>query len=375
MYEFELGPIRPPSEAYSILLRVTRNCPWNKCAFCSTYKNDKFSLRSLEEIKKDIDSMYDISAKIRERVDLSSGYISEDIIESLISEDKIPQYYLQQMLFWMYYGMKSLFLQDADSMVVKTRDMLEILKYIKEKFPSIERITCYSRSKTLVAKTVDELKEIRNAGLNRIHIGMESGSDDVLKLIHKGVKAEEHISSGRKVIEAGFELSEYFMPGIGGREFTIQNASETARVLNAVNPSFIRIRTTSPVPGTELFNMKQRGEWEPLTEREKVEELRDMVDGLNGINSFIQSDHIMNLIEDANGKLPEEKELVLNSLNLFLEMSLDDQECFIVARRTGRVRYLSEYSRKKEFIDLRDRIKTQFGSVDKAAAVFTSNFI
>lgn len=375
MYEFELGPIRPPSEAHSILLRVTRNCPWNKCVFCSTYKNEKFSLRSLEEIKSDIDSMYGIYIKILEKADLSSGYISDEVIESLSIDDGVSKYYLQQMLFWMYYGMKSLFLQDADSMVVKTRDMLEILKYIKEKFPSIERITCYSRSKTLVTKTIDELKEVRNAGLNRIHIGMESGSDEVLKLIHKGVKAEEHISSGRKVIEAGFELSEYFMPGIGGREFTGQNAVGTAMVLNAINPSFIRIRTTSPVPGTELFNMKQRGEWEPLSEKEKVEELRDMIDALNGINSYIQSDHIMNLIEDANGRLPEEKKQVLDPLNLFLEMSLDDQECFIIARRTGRLRFIAEYSRKKEFIDLRDRIKSQFGSVEKAAAVFTSNFI
>lgn len=376
MYEFELGPIRPPSEAHSILLRITRNCPWNKCVFCSTYTNEKFSLRSLDEIKKDIDSMYGIYLKVREKADLSSGgYISEEIITSLIEEDKIPQYYLQQVMFWMYYGMKSLFLQDADSMVVKTRDMVEILKYIREKFPSIERITCYSRSKTLVAKTIDDLKDIRNAGLNRIHIGMESGSDEVLELIHKGVKAEEHISSGRKVIEAGFELSEYFMPGIGGTKYTAQNASETARVLNAINPSFIRIRTTSPVPGTELFNMKQSGLWEPLSEKEKVEELRNMIDDLDGINSYIQSDHIMNLIEDSNGRLPEEKSNVLDPLNLFLDMSLDDQECFIIARRTGRVRFISEYSRKKEYIELRDRIKSQFGSVEKAAAVFTSNFI
>jgi radical SAM superfamily enzyme YgiQ (UPF0313 family) len=376
MYEFELGPIRPPSEAHSILLRITRNCPWNKCAFCHTYKNEKFSLRSVEEIKNDIDSMYAISLKIREKADLNpGGYISEDIITSITDDDEIPQYYLQQILFWMYYGMKSLFLQDADSMVVKTRDLIEILRYVKEKFPSIERITCYSRSKTLVAKTLDELKEIRNAGLNRIHIGMESGSDDVLKLICKGVKAHEHVSSGRKVIEAGFELSEYFMPGIGGRQFTSQNASETAKVLNAINPSFIRIRTTSPVPGTELFNMKEKGLWEPLSEKEKVEELRDMIDALEDIDSYIQSDHIMNLIEDANGKLPEEKNNVLDPLNLFLQMSLDDQECFIIARRAGRIRFITEYTRKKEFIELRDRIKAQFGSVDKAAAIFTSNFI
>lgn len=374
MYEFELGPIRPPSEAESILLRITRNCPWNKCAFCPVYKNEKFSLRSVEEIKKDIDSMYNIYSRIKEKVDLSAGgYVSDEIILSLINEDKIPKNYLQQMLFWMYYGLRSLFLQDADSMVVKSADMVEILRYIKSKFPTIERITCYSRSKTLVAKTVEELREIRAAGLSRIHIGMESGSDEVLKMIRKGVTAEEHIASGKKVVEAGFELSEYFMPGIGGKKFTDENAEETAKVLNAINPSFIRIRTATPVPGTDLYKMMENGEWEPLTETEKVEELKSMIEKLNGIDSYIQSDHMMNLIEDSNGKLPADKEKILSILNGYLDMSLDDRECFIVARRTGRIRFLSDYSRNKELLDLRDRIRNRFGSIDRAAAALSAN--
>ena len=374
MYEFELGPIRPPSEAQSVLLRITRNCPWNKCAFCPVYKNEKFSLRSLEEIKGDIDSMYGIYSKIMEKVDLSTGgYVSDEIITSLVNNDKIPQNYLQQMLFWMYYGFKSLFLQDADSMVVKSAEMIEILNYIKEKFPMIERITCYSRSKTLAVKKIEELKQIRAAGLSRIHIGMESGSDEVLSLIRKGVTGAEHITAGQKVVEAGFELSEYFMPGLGGRKFTAENAAETAKVLNAVNPSFIRVRTTTPVPGTDLYKMMENGEWEPLTETEKVKELKNMIEGLSGIDSYVQSDHMMNLIEDSNGKLPEDKEKILAPLNNFLQMSLDDQECFIVARRTGRIRFLSDYSRKKEFIELRDRIRERFGSIDNAAAALSAN--
>ncbi len=374
MYEFELGPIRPPSEAQSILLRITRNCPWNKCAFCPVYKNEKFSLRSIDDIKNDIDSMYRIYSRIKEKVDFTAGgYVSDEIISSLVNEDKIQQHYLQQMLFWMYYGLKSLFLQDADSMVVKSADMVEILNYIKEKFPTIERITCYSRSKTIVVKTVEELRKIRTAGLSRIHIGMESGSDDVLKLVRKGVTGDEHIIAGKKVVEAGFELSEYFMPGLGGKKFTAENSAETARVLNAVNPSFIRIRTTTPVPGTDLFQMMEKGEWEPLSETGKVEELKSMIEALTGIDSYIQSDHMMNLIEDSNGKLPEDKEKILAPLNKFLEMSLDDQECFIVARRTGQIRFLSDYSRNKNFIELRDRIKERFGSIEKAAEALSAN--
>jgi len=376
MYEFELGPIRPPSEAYSILLRITRNCPWNKCAFCPVYKNNKFSLRTVDEIKSDIDSMYAIYEKIMNRVDFSTGgLIDERMISALLNDDNIPYNYLQHMIFWMHYGMKSLFLQDADSLVMKSADLVEVLNYIREKFPSIERITCYSRSKTLVVKTLDELKRIRTAGLNRIHVGMESGSDEVLKLIRKGVKGSEHIISGQKVVEAGFELSEYFMPGLGGKNFTAENALETAKVLNAINPSFIRIRTTSPVPGTDLYKMMESGEWEPLTEKEKVEELKSMIEGLEGIESYIQSDHIMNLIEDANGKLPDEKGAILDSINSFLQMSLDDQECFIAARRTGRIRFLSDYSRNKEFIEIRDRIKQRFGSIDKAASVLSASTI
>jgi hypothetical protein len=305
----------------------------------------------------------------------SGGIIDERIASALLDDDKIPLNSLQHIVFWMHYGMKSLFLQDADSLVMKSADLVEVLNYIRGKFPSIERITCYSRSKTLVVKSVDELKRIRAAGLNRIHIGMESGSDDVLKLIRKGVTGSEHIISGQKVVEAGFELSEYFMPGLGGKKFTAENALETAKVLNAVNPSFIRIRTATPVPGTDLYKMMESGEWQPLTEREKVEELKAMIEGLDGIDSFIQSDHIMNLIEDANGKLPNEKGAILEPLNSFLQMSLDDQECFIAARRTGRIRFLSDYSRTKDFIELRDKMKQRFGSVENAAAVLSAGTI
>ncbi len=374
MYEFELGPIRPPSEAYSVLLRVTRNCPWNKCAFCPVYKSGKFSLRSVDEIKADIDSMHHIVQRVGSRmyVNESSGYINEEMVNKLVSEDNINPHYLQQMLFWMHYGMRSLFLQDADSMVIKPAELVEILNYIRLKFPTIERITCYTRSKTLVARTPEELKAIRDAGLNRVHIGMESGSDNVLKMINKGVTAEEHISSGKKVIDAGFELSEYYMPGLGGRQYAEENAYETARVLNAVNPSFIRIRTTTPVPGTPLHEMMLRGDWDPLTEKEKVQEIYNMISALEGVTSYIQSDHMMNLIEDANGKLPGDRDAILAPLERFVKMDKEDQECFISARRTGSIRLLADYKRSSEFSGLRDRLLKKYGSIDNAAQELSS---
>jgi len=375
MYEFETGPIRPPSEAYSILLRVTRNCPWNRCAFCPVYKGEKFSLRTVEEVKRDIDSIYTLATLVAQKASTSGyGKVTREVF-SLLLEDGLPPYHLQQVIFWMHYGMKSLFLQDADAMVMKSSDLAEIIRYAKSRFPSLERITCYSRSKTLVAKKLEELKEIREAGLNRVHIGMESGSDNVLKLIKKGVKAEEHIIAGKKIVEAGFELSEYFMPGLGGKDFTAEHALETARVLNEINPSFIRIRTTTPVPGTELYQMMEEGLWKPLSEVEKVEEIKMMVSSLEGISSYIQSDHVMNLIEDANGKLPEDRESILSHFEKFLNMDSLDQECFICARRAGAIRFLSDYRRNPDFINLREKLISVYGSVENAALNLSSSFL
>jgi radical SAM superfamily enzyme YgiQ (UPF0313 family) len=377
MYEFELGPIRPPSEAYSILLRVTRNCPWNKCEFCPVYKGEKFSLRSVDEVKGDIDAMYNIAMAVHDKVESrgNGGAIDAKMINEIALEKGISRSNLQQIIFWMNFGMKSLFLQDADSMVVKPDNMVEILNHVKSRFPSIERITCYSRSKSLAAKTPEQLKRIREAGLTRIHIGMESGSDTVLKLINKGVTAEEHINAGKKVVEAGFELSEYFMPGLGGAEHSEENAAETARVLNAVNPHFIRIRTTTPVPGSGLFNMMERGEWTPLSERGKVLELRNMLAALEGITSSVQSDHMMNLIEDSNGTLPGDREKILEHLDKFLNLNEDDQDSFIIARRTGNIRFFSEYSKNAAYDNLRDRVKAEFGSVDKAVLALSGRYL
>ncbi len=377
MYEFELGPIRPPSEAQSILLRVTRNCPWNKCEFCPVYKGEKFSLRSVDDIKKDIDSMHFITMKIYDKLsgNESGRIVDAKLINSIAEQEGIDRSYIQQILFWMNYGMKSLFLQDADSMVVKPDDMVEILNHVKSRFPSIDRITCYSRSKSLASKTVEQLKQVREAGLTRIHIGMESGSDTVLKLVNKGVTAEEQISAGRKVVEAGFELSQYYMPGLGGEEHTEENAAETARVINAVNPHFIRIRTTTPVPGSGLYEMMTQGKWKPLSETGRVRELYNMIAALKGITSSLQSDHMMNLIEDSNGRLPEEKEKILKPLESYLNLDADEQDSFIVARRTGNIRFFADYKKNSAYDNLRDSVKAEFGSVDKAVLALSGRFL
>jgi hypothetical protein len=377
---FETGPIRPPSEAESILLRLTRNCHWNKCAFCPVYKNTKFSMRKPDEIRKDIDTMASIADAIyheldRQYPDRRDNTPVVSVIKNMDFEQGIDEGCARQVAFWVYHSMKSLFLQDADALVLRTGDLVDILNHAREKFPSLERITTYSRAQTISRKSLEDLKALRAAGLNRIHIGMESGSDAVLALINKGVTQEEQIRAGRNVIEAGFELSEYYMPGVGGREYMIENAMESAKVLNAVNPTFIRIRSTIPAPGTPLHEMMMDNRWTPLTEEEKVKEIRLFIENLQGITSTVQSDHIMNLLEDIAGRLPGEQPNMLGLIDHFLSMGQDDRETFIVGRRMGRYRYLSDYVPIHDVEMLKREIKNRFGSIEGGMMEILSNYI
>ncbi|MDY6932681.1 MAG: radical SAM protein [Spirochaetota bacterium] len=375
-YAFELGPIRPPSEAMSILIRVTRNCPWNKCAFCMTY-GEAFSKRSVEEVKGDIDSIHTIADRIINasyKLDYN-GIINEPVLREAIGIDITPSHYYNQVAMWLYYGMKSAFLQDANSLIVKTNDLIEIVKYLKEKFPTLERVTTYARAKTLSKKSLKELKDLRNAGLSRLHIGMESGADSVLEFIQKGVTSSELISGGKKAIEAGFDLSEYYMPGLGGKEFVKENALETAQVLNEINPTFIRIRSTIPVPGTLLYQRMTEKKWTPLTEEGKVEEIRLFIESLDGITSNILSDHMMNLLEDVQGRLPEDKDKIIKVIDEFLSLSTEEKESFIIGRRLGRFRRLTDLKADPQIEQFKADIKSRYSTVDNGILELIKNFI
>jgi len=217
---FEQGPIRPPSEAYSLLIRITRNCPWNRCTFCPVYKEKKFSIRPVEHIKKDIDSVCRHVEKLQKLSD-ESGHISQKDIRQVaekVEPDELHAF--NAALSWILGGMKSIFIQDANSLIIKPADLVEILKYLKKRFSQVERITSYARSHTVARIKDTDLKAIKEAGLNRIHIGLESGSNQVLKMVKKGVTKETHIKAGIKVKKAGIELSEYVMPGLGGRKYS-----------------------------------------------------------------------------------------------------------------------------------------------------------
>lgn len=302
---YDIGPIRPPSEAGSLLIRVNRNCPWNKCEFCPVYKKTKFEKKTVAEVKEDIDRAAGFYGSQTETV-------------------------------------RTAFLQDANAILMNNEGLVEIIRYLKEKFPFVERITAYGRAQTAAKKTVAELEELREAGLSRLHIGMESGYGPVLDYIKKGATPEQMIEAGRKVRESGISLSMYYMPGLGGKAMSREHAVESAVVLNAIDADFIRLRTTTVRPGTPLYHKMERGEFVPLTDFEAVDEIRLFIETLDGITSAVVSDHIMNLLQEVEGALPEDKRKMLDTIDRFLAMPEEDKRLFQVGGRLGWMRYMDD---------------------------------
>ena len=335
--DFEQGPIRPPNEARSLLLRITRNCPWNQCLFCPVYKGQKFSLRTVEEVKKDIQTARDcaddikaLSWKIGE-----SGQITYAVINHIVSNHNYSYSY-KSVAMWLYYGTGECFLQDADNFVIKTKDFVEILRFLREKFPDLKRVTTYSRSRTVSRKSLDDMKEIKQAGLDRVHIGLESGYDPLLKFIKKGVTAAQHIDAGRKVIDAGMSLSEYIMPGLGGEAMWREHATETAKVLNQINPHYIRLRSLRIPNRALLYQKLVDGEFKMLTDDQVVEEIKLFIETLDdNLTSTITSDHIMNLLEEIRGKLPDEKEHMLQVIKKYQDLPEAERLMYRIGRRGG----------------------------------------
>ena len=303
---FEQGPIRPPSESESLLLRVTRNCPWNQCTFCGLYKGEKFSIRPVEDILKDIAAIKAAIASIQ------SGIPFDE------KTDDQWSYYTAKS--WLNNGMQSIFLQDANSLVIKPDDLVAILSAIRENFPEVERITSYARSQTVARISDKDMARLKKAGLNRIHIGMESGSDIILKKIKKGADKETHIKAGLKVKQAGIELSEYVMPCLGGVEYSEENAIETASALNQIDPDFIRIRTLALPDQSGLAADQRLGLFTRAGDILVAKELLLLIESLNGITSTIISDHIINLLPEIEGTLPEDRKYMLSVLKNFLSL-------------------------------------------------------
>lgn len=307
-YDFETGVYRPPSEggSYSLLLRFTRNCPWNRCTFCGMYKGEKFELRSLEEIKSDIDAVAAISDDLK-KISLQTGNggkITQEAAITLITRDpSLNDHQGFAMVYhWLLSGASTVFIQDANSLIMKTDQLVAALAHLRKTFPTVERVTTYARSKTIAQKSNDELTAIRKAGLDRLHVGLESGDAEVLKMLKKGASPEDHIKGGRKALAAGFQLSEYWMPGVGGKAMWEQHARNTARVLNEINPSYIRSRPFHAWPGTPLTDAVEKGQMEMLSAEGELKELRLMMETLE-VTSKVCFDHAGNYWKNRRGNL------------------------------------------------------------------------
>jgi len=263
---------RPPSEARSLILQATTGCPYNRCNFCSMYSDQDFTIKSLAGFKEHIQA--------------------------------VKQFHRGPV--------ESVFLADGNTIIIKTEQLLEFLKTIREEFPEVERVTSYGSARYVNQKSAEELKKLREAGLTRIHTGMESGDADTLELINKGTTPEEIIAAGKKVKETGIELSQYYLVGIGGQALSEQHALNSAKVLNQFDPEFIRLRTFIPIAGTKLHELYQKEKFKLLNAHQALAETRILIENLD-VSSRLLSDHISNHW-DINGKLPDDREEMLTEI-------------------------------------------------------------
>lgn len=276
--EYE-GPVyRPPSEADSLLIQATVGCPHNKCTFCMVYKKGPpFKVRPVRKIKEDLDE-------------------AKHLCGSRI---------------------RSLFFPAGNTIAMPTDQLAEICAYGRTCFPWLERITVYGSSRYICEKGPEELRVLRESGLSRIHVGFESGDDEVLRRIKKGADTATQIQAGIWTREAGIELSEYVILGIGGRDRTAEHASHSASALNRINPDFIRLRTFLPKINTLLLHQIRKGIFQVLSPREVLRETRMLIERLD-VQSEILSDHYTNYA-DIHGKMPRDKDEMLQSIDEYLE--------------------------------------------------------
>ena len=280
--QYDFPEIRPPSEAGSYLLRVTRGCAWKKCVFCWRYGGTKFEIRNVNEIKKDILRMREIF-----------GYTT------------------------------SAFIGDADPLVHKHLD--EIVRFLKQNYPHVSRVTAYARAKTIAKMKEERLKRLKESGLTRLHIGLESGDDEILKLMKKGATSEDMIKAGLKT-KKFFELSFYVIVGLGGIERSKQHVINTSKVINEVAPDFVRVRTLTIGYNNEIVDMVEEGVLTPLTPIQQLEELERLVKSIE-VKTYFTCDHISNylvldgadwfnriIFKGVEGILPNEREKMIKEI-------------------------------------------------------------
>ncbi len=268
--------IRPPSEAYSILLQVTLGCSHNKCTFCGTFKNKRFAIKD------------------------------DDII---LSDIVFASKYMKRQ--------NRLFLMDGDSLIIPQKRLLWILDRIREHLPWVRRVGAYANTKGIKMKSPEELAELREKGLGILYLGVETGDDEVRKKVNKGSSANFCIEMGKKVKEAGIKLSVTVLLGIAGKERSLEHARATGQLLSAMDPNYVGALTVMLVPGTPLWKESQRGEFELPNEYGLLAELREMIAYTNLSRGLFFSNHASNYLP-VKARLPKGKQEALDLIDAAL---------------------------------------------------------
>ena len=279
MLNYDTPLYRPPSEAKSLIFQVTLGCSFNECSFCDMYRSKEYSERSWEEVKGEIDTM----AKM------------------LPDTTKI-------------------FLADGDALNLDTEYMIQIVKYVYEKFPNLERVSCYAMPMNLLKKTPEELDAMKKAGLNMLYLGIETGSDILLKKVTKGATAKTIIKSCKKAKDAGFTLSCMVILGIGGSKYSSENARETAKVISEVKPDYVGALTLYLENGIkDEFLTKFDEEFIRISDSEAINELEELITEINvDGNVVFRANHGSNAYNIA-GTFPEDKQAMLDKITWMKE--------------------------------------------------------
>jgi hypothetical protein len=266
-----------------------------------------------------------------------------------VHEGLVPAEAYQVSLF-LGDGARTCFLQDADPCAVKPEKLAAVVRRVRERFPTIERVTTYGRASTLARRAPEDLALLRDAGLSRVHLGLESGADEVLMAIDKGCSSGDLIGAGQKVLQAGLELCFYLMPGLGGRADAATHVTGSARVIREVaqaapagNPLVVRLRTAAVVPSTPLGARAAAGEFVLPDDVEVAQELRDLIEQAGGARFELRSDHILNLLQELEGSLPRDRDRLIALLDEYLGWPRDDQARFAIGVRLGLFRRLADY--------------------------------
>jgi radical SAM superfamily enzyme YgiQ (UPF0313 family) len=268
---------RPPSEADSLILQATIGCSYNECAFCGMYRDKRFRVRPLAELEREIEWARDHGGE----------------------------------------HVRKVFLADGDALVAKARFLGELLERLRAAFPHLRRVSCYASPQALAVRTVEEMRELRERGLSLYYLGIESGDDQVLAALTKGVDAAEMVRVAFKAHEAGVALSTMILLGAGGRARSAPHARESARVVNAIQPRFVSTLVMTPVADTPLFEQAARGEVDELSPLELAAELRTFLADLELEGSIFRSNHASNFLALA-GTLPKDRARLVAALDRIL---------------------------------------------------------